>query len=148
MHRNRNLIFFILSCVAILGSCFFYWSNRPSYSLFTIADYGASYGRYISEAKFAAIIAFVLPFGALITLCSVPYERICRILAMAFGVYALTFAIAVFALVATISNSFPSPTKNPGIYLCSIFSVSLIAKVIVGKSEIAKSDENTKEDRQ
>ena len=126
MHRARNLIVLISGCSTLVISCFLAWSHSPRYSLFTIADYAGGYGRYIDQARILAIAAFLVPIGACITLISVPFKRVCRIMTVALGLYSLTFAISALFIVHGISTSFPTPAQTPGTYVCVLASSLLL----------------------
>ena len=132
MHRYHNLGIFVVGCLVVVASCFLPWTHEPRYSLFTIADYAGSYGRYISPARYVSYAAFLIPLGASVTLVSAPFERICRVVTIILGTYSLVFAIIVVMLVWKISDSFPTPTQTLGAYITLVTSVILLMSAIVG----------------
>ncbi len=135
MHRARNLIVLMSGCFTLVISCFLAWSHSPRYSLFTIADYAGGYGRYIDQARILAIAAFLVPIGACVTLISVPFRRVCRIMTVALGLYSLTFAISALFIVHGISTSFPTPSQTPGTYVCVLASSLLLGVGIFSRAQ-------------
>lgn len=132
MHKPIILAFAYCACLVVLVSSFLFWISDPNYSLFQIANYAGIYSEFSLEIKLLSVLAFLVPFGACLTLVCSFFERTSAIIGMITGIYTFLFTVGFIGLVYMASGEFSAITQTPGVYLALIASVVLILICIAG----------------
>lgn len=135
---NRKLVVSIqsLSCFLVALSCILPWTTNPKYTLYTIADYAAVYGRHNSEIKTLSFFAFGLPILSFMLLITISMRRIATVMSALLSIYIMIFMIFVLNYSWLFPNSANSPLGVPGKYLSILAALMLAISVWLDKTSI------------
>ncbi len=136
MIKSLRLALLYFGVVLIFCSLFMPWTKQPSYTVFKIADYATTFGKYFGFARAISILSILFIVLCCITLISIGFNKLVLLSTSLLGFYGIGFVIYTAIVIERLnlnSSLVPSAigpyvTILGAVLVLSYFSIGYITK--------------------
>lgn len=139
MQLKRSLVFYFLGNLAIIFSGFLPWVQSPQYSLFKVADYAATFGKYVDYVWILSVGAIALIAFPVLSLTMVFFRRISIILGLISATYCIFFVVSSAIVVSRITSASLVIPNTIGPYLALTGALTLLISVWLEKHLVLRN---------